>query len=212
MEFEIIPAILVESQEEFVERIQQCEDFAETVQWDVMDGQFVDHITFGDIAALQDVDTVLTIEAHLMVEHPEELLADLELAGIDRVVAHAESTDDLRGLVSKMKEHDFEVVVAINPETPVSVLEPVMKDLDGVLVMTVVPGSGGQSFLTSQLPKIQALRKRYPALNIAVDGGVNLETIRMAKDAGANRFETNSAIFNAPDPVSAFEQLQAQIM
>lgn len=211
MDFEIIPAILVENQEEFVERIKQCEDFAETVQWDVMDGQFVDHMTFSDISALQDVDTVLNIEAHLMVDHPEELLADLERAGIDRVVAHAESADNLESLVSKMKEHDFEVAVAINPETPISVLEPVAAQLDEVLVMTVVPGSAGQSFLPSQLDKIKALRKQYPRLNIAVDGGVNAANIVLAKEAGANRFAANSSIFNAPDPVSAFEQLQSLV-
>jgi ribulose-phosphate 3-epimerase len=136
----------------------------------------------------------------------------LELAGIDRVIAHAESTDDLVGLVSKMKKHDFEVAVAINPETPISVLDEVIKDLDQVLIMTVVPGMAGQSFMASQLPKIQQLRKLHPKLNIAVDGGVTLETIRMAKEAGANRFAANSSIFNAPDPVSAFEQLQAQVV
>lgn len=208
---EIIPAILVENQEEFVERIQQCEDFAQTVQWDVMDGQFVEHISFNDIAALADVDTVLTIEAHLMVEHPEELLADLEKAGIDRVVAHAESTDDLAGLVAKMKEHDFEVAVALNPETGIEVLAPVAEQLDEVLVMTIVPGSAGQKLLPAQLAKVRDLRQRYPKLNIAVDGGINLTTIKQAKEAGANRFMANTALFQAPDAASAFELLQSRV-
>lgn len=206
-----MPAILVESLEEFVDRIETCENFAETVQWDVMDGQFVEHTTFRDIDALQEVDTVLTIEAHLMVENPQELLEPLAKAGIDRVVAHVEAIDDVMHFMEKMGKYDFEKGLALSPETPIKVIEPVIGQLDEVLVMTVQPGEAGQGFMPVALEKIKALRKKYPKLNIAVDGGINAETIELAKKAGANRFAVNSAIFQTPDPANAFEVLQAKV-
>jgi ribulose-phosphate 3-epimerase len=208
MRYEVIPAILVENLEEFQERIEVAEDFAETVQWDIMDGQFVEHVTFSDMAAISEVDTVLNIEAHLMVEHPEEWFDDLVKAGIDRVIIHAETVDDLPAIVERMKNYDFERGVAINPETSVDDIAAVAADLDVLLVMTVVPGSSGQHFLPEQMAKVKQLRKKYPHANISVDGGVNLATIKLAKEAGANLFAINSAIFETPDPGHAFEMLK----
>lgn len=211
MQNEIMPAVLVESIEEFVERIQTCEDFAETVQWDVMDGQFVDNVTFNDAAATTGVDTVLNIEAHLMVENPLDYLEPMAMAGIDRVVVHVEALEDVDAFVAKMDKYDFQKGLAISPETPLSVIESVAGQLDEVLVMTVNPGEAGQRFLPSALEKVKVLRKKYPNLNIAVDGGINAETIVAAKEAGANRFAVNSAVFQTPDPANAFEVLQAKI-
>lgn len=205
---EIIPAVLVESFDEFEEKIRTCEEFAEAVQWDIMDGQFVEQMTFSDAAALQDFDTTLTIEAHLMVEQPEEWLADLAAAGVTRVIAHVEGTQNVRKLVQKMKEHEFEAGIALSPETDIDEIADVIEDLDEVLVMTVQPGASGQSFMANQLQKVRQLREQYPDLNIGVDGGVNKDTIRQAKEAGANRFAVNSAIFNDPDPAMAFEVMQ----
>lgn len=207
-----MPAVLVESLDEFIDRIHVCEDFAETVQWDVMDGQFVDHMTFNDAAALAGVDTVLNIEAHLMVENPSDYLEPLAMAGIDRVVVHAEALEDVEAFVEKIGKYDFEKGLAISPETPVSVIEPVAEALDEVLVMTVQPGEAGQRFLPSALEKVKVLRRKFPHLNIAVDGGINAETIVDAKQAGANRFAVNSAVFHTPDPANAFEVLQAKIL
>ncbi len=208
---EIIPAILVDTAEEFIDRIHQCEDFAESVQWDIMDGQFVESTTFGDTDALADVDTTLTIEAHLMVQQPDEWLQKLSDAGVDRIIMHAESVDDLPRLVKKANNMDFDVAVAINPETPISAIEGVVKDLDEVLVMTVEPGEAGQRFLPLQLEKVKALRKKYPNLHIGVDGGINGETIVLAHKAGADRFCVNSAIFKVPAPADAFALLKGKI-
>lgn len=211
MKPEIIPAILVDNADDFVHRIQQCEDFAETVQWDIMDGQFVDNTTFSETEALAEVDTTLTIEAHLMVQQPDEWLQKLSDAGVDRVILHAESVDDLPRMVKKANSMDFDVAVAINPETPASVIDAVAKDLDEVLVMTVEPGASGQHFLPAQLEKVKALRKKYPSLHIGVDGGVNRETLVLAAKAGADRFCINSAIFHEPDPADAFAMLRAKL-
>lgn len=208
---QIIPAILVETIDEFKERIELAEDFAETVQWDIMDGQFVENETFSDFESIQEVDTTLNIEAHLMVENPEEILEDLAQAGIDRVIAHVESTTDLPFLVERMKEQSYEIGLALNPETDIEEIEAVVEDLDVVMVMTVVPGAGGQSFLEEQLEKVEQLRAKYPDLAISVDGGVNMETIVQAKKAGANWFCTNSAIFESPDPAHAYEMMLNQI-
>lgn len=211
MKYEIIPAILVETLDEFNERIEVAEDFAETVQWDVMDGQFVEQETFNDPKSLEHVDTTLSIEAHLMVDNPEEIIEPLAKAGIDRVIVHAESTDNLQGLIERMKNFDYEVGVALSPETDVSEISEVIDDLDVVLVMTVIPGASGQSFMTDQLEKVKELRESYPELNIAVDGGVDMTTIKLAKEAGANLFVVNSAIFENPDPANAFQLMQAVI-
>lgn len=211
MKPEIIPAILVDSAEEFVDRIRACEDFAESVQWDIMDGQFVDHTTFSETEALAEVDTTLTIEAHLMVQQPDEWLEKLSDAGVDRVILHAETLDDLPRMVKKANNMDFDVVLALNPETPASVIDSVAKDLNEVLVMTVEPGASGQTFLPAQLEKVKVLRKKYPNLHIGVDGGINRETIVLANKAGADRFCVNSAIFNEPHPADAFAMLQAKL-
>lgn len=208
MKNEIIPAILVESFEEFQEKMALCEEFAETVQWDVMDGQLVEQITFNDTALLTDFDTTLLIEAHLMVEEPEEWLADLAAAGVTRVIAHVEGTQDVSRLVKKMKGHDFEVGLALSPETPASAIDAVAAQLDEVQVMTVNPGAAGQEFMMNQLQKVRQIRAKYPELNIGVDGGINKHTIKLAKEAGANRFGVNSSVFNDPDPAMAYEVLE----
>lgn len=211
MNVELMPAILVDTFEEFVDRIHICEDFAQTVQWDVMDGQFVDSVTFHDIASLQEVDTVLTLEAHLMVENPQEMLEPLAKAGVDRVIVHIEAVDDVPAFMKQLSKYDFEKGFAISPETPLDALDGVLDQVDEVLVMTVQPGESGQRFMPAALQKVKTLRKQHPSLTIAVDGGVNASTIVQAKTAGANRFAVNSAIFNAPDPAMAFEQLQALV-
>jgi ribulose-phosphate 3-epimerase len=208
MENEIIPAILVETFDEFLEKLEVAEEFAQTVQWDVMDGQFVGSVTFNDPTEITKSDTSLTIEAHLMVENPEEMFENLATAGVDRVIVHAEAVDSLSEIIDHMEKFDFEKGVAINPETEISILEEVIDRLDMVLVMTVTPGAGGQTFMAEELEKVKALRQEYPDLNIGVDGGVNLQTIKKAKEAGANRFGVNSAIFDSPDPVNAFEVLE----
>lgn len=211
MKNEIIPAILVETFDEFRDRMEICEDFAETVQWDIMDGRFVEQMTFSDISKLKQIETVLSMELHLMVEGPEELLDDLIKSGVDRVIIHAESVDNLRATIDRLKGKDFELGVAINPETSVEDIEEFIPDLDEVMVMTVVPGASGQAFLAEELGKVTQLRTAHPDLNIAVDGGINRETIKLAKAAGANRFAVNSAIFASLDPGNAFELLQSMV-
>ena len=211
MKYEIIPSILVENLDDFKERIEICEDFAETVQWDIMDGQFVEQMTFSDLQKMKEVDTVLSIEAHLMVEHPEEILNDLAKAGVDRVIFHIEAVDDIEDLLNRMDDYDFEKAIAINPETELDEIPDILDRLDMVLIMTVVPGAGGQPFISSQLDKVKALRSRYPQLSISVDGGIDTTTIKLAKDAGANCFSVGTAIFESPDPANAFEVLKTMI-
>ena len=207
METKIIPSILVDSFEEFNERVEVAEDFAEMIHWDVMDGQFVEQMSFSDIDALKNVDTVLNIGAHLMVETPEDLLEPLAKAGVDRVIVHAQAVNDLEAIVDKMEHYDFESGIALSTEIGIDVLEDVIDKLDMVLIMTVVPGKAGQAMMVEALEKVRELRAKYPDLNIGVDGGINLQTIKQAKDAGANYFSVNSAIFASPDPANAYEVL-----
>jgi ribulose-phosphate 3-epimerase len=146
-----------------------------------------------------------------MVQQPEEWLEKLSEAGVDRVILHAESVDNLARVVKKALAMDFDVGVALNPETPASVVDPVAKEIQEVLVMTVEPGAAGQVFLSGPLQKVKSLRKKYPSLHIGVDGGVSRDNIAAAKQAGADRFCINSAIFANPEPADAFALLLSEI-
>lgn len=211
MDKKIIPSILVDTFEEFNERVEIAEDFADMIHWDIMDGQFVENVTFGDIKEVSKLDTTLNIGAHLMVENPEEMLEPLAKAGVDRVIVHAQVIDDLPAVVKKMEKYDFESGVALSTEVGIEVLEGVADKLDMVLIMTVVPGASGQAMMPEELEKVRELRALYPDLNIGVDGGINLQTIKEASDAGANYFSVNSAIFEAPDPANAYEVLKGLV-
>lgn len=211
MEYKIIPSILVETEDEFIEKIEMAEGFAEYVHWDIMDGQFVEGITFSNPKGLQNTETTLNIGVHLMVENPEDRFDELANAGADRVVVHAQVIDDLPEIVEKMSQYDFETGIALSTEVDIDILEDIIEDIDFVLVMTVVPGAAGQEMLIEELEKVKELREAYPDLNIGVDGGINMQTLKLAKDAGANYFSVNSAIFEAPDPANAYEVMTSMV-
>lgn len=211
MEYKIIPSVLVETEEEFHEKIEIAEGFAEEIHWDVMDGQFVEQMSFSKVKGLEHAETSLTIGVHLMVENPEERLEALAKAGADRVIVHAQVVEDLPEIIEKMNQYDFQTAIALSTEVDIDVLEDVIDKIDMVLVMTVVPGASGQGMMIDELEKVRELRELYPDLTIGVDGGINKETIKQAKRAGANYFGVNSAIFEAPDPANAYEVLLAMI-
>ncbi len=211
MEYKIIPSVLVETEEEFHEQLEIAEAFAEEIHWDVMDGQFVEQMSFSNVKGLEHAETSLTIGVHLMVENPEERLEQLAKAGADRVIIHAQVVDDLPAIVEKMSQYDFQTAIALSTEVDVDVLEDIIDQVDMVLVMTVVPGASGQGMIIDELEKVRELRELYPDLTIGVDGGINRDTIKQAREAGANYFCANSAIFETPDPANAYEVLLSMI-
>ena len=171
---------------------------APIVHLDVMDGQFVPPITFGDayVKALRPTVDAL-FEAHLMVETPERQFESFVEAGCGRVIFHAEATAHSYRLVQRLKELGVQAGIAINPGTPVEAVEPVLDIVDLVLVMTVNPGWGGQSFLDNMLEKTARLRVLKPSLLIEVDGGINPTTLPIARAAGANVFVVGSHLARA---------------
>jgi len=208
MKTEIIPTILVKSFKEVKERIRAVEKYVQWLQLDIMDGIFVDNETWRNPGDLIGFETKVKIEAHLMVEKPEEVIDDwLKVA--DRVIVHFESNiSDLTGLIQKIHNSGKQIGLAINPETDFSVVEPFLKDLDLVLFMTVHPGWGGQKFREEVLVKIKSLREIWPDGNIEVDGGITPTTAIMTIKAGANLICAGTYIFGSKNIKKAIEELR----
>ncbi len=174
------------------------------VHWDVMDGQFVPNITFGQhvIKGLRPASG-LFFDVHLMIESPERYLADFKAAGADMLVVHAEATVHLQRTLAEIRRLGMKAGAALNPATPLGVLDYVLDDLDMVLVMSVNPGFGGQKFLPATLRKVAQLRAKLNEAGrsdclIQVDGGVNLENTGALVKAGANVLVSGSAFFGHP--------------
>ena len=187
------------------------ENGATIVHLDVMDGQFVPPITFGDsyVKALRpSIDALF--EAHLMVQTPERQFEPFVAAGCGRIIFHAEATAHSYRLAQSLRSMGVESGVAINPGTPVEAIEPILDVVDIVLVMTVNPGWGGQTFLHSTLEKVARIRALRPELAIEVDGGVDPTTLPIARLAGANVFVVGSYLARShslPDSVQEMVRL-----
>jgi ribulose-phosphate 3-epimerase len=177
-------------------------------QVDVMDGRFVPNITFGALAieSLRPL-TGLAIEAHLMVEPPEDFIERFAKAGADTIIVHQEATPHLHRAIQQIHHLGKKAGVAINPSTPASTLSEVLGSLQLVLVMTVNPGFGGQDFIPETLPKIRqvrnAIQERGLDCEVEVDGGINNQTTRLVVEAGANVLVAGSAVFDSKDGICA---------
>lgn len=177
---------------------------ANYIHVDAMDGQFVDTITLGpNIVQAIRPHTKLPLDCHLMVQNPEKHISAFAKAGADIISIHVEATAHIHRAIQLIKNEKIAAGVVINPGTPVSMIESVLGDVDLVLVMTVNPGSGGQSFIESTLTKItllKELRERNGyTYEIEVDGGISDQTIKRALDAGADVFVAGSYLYGAPD-------------
>jgi ribulose-phosphate 3-epimerase len=182
---------------------------------DVMDGHFVPNITVGPLVvrALRPI-TTRPLDVHLMIEQPERYLADFAKAGADRITVHVETCPHLHRTIQHIKELGLKAGVTLNPATPLSSLEAILAEVDLVLVMSVNPGFGGQSYLPGSTARIARLRAWLDQLNtgaeLEVDGGVNAATIPEIVAAGATVLVVGSAIFNDQAPVTqTIRQLRA---
>jgi ribulose-phosphate 3-epimerase len=180
----------------------------ERFQVDVMDGRFVPNITFGALAieSLRPL-TRLTIEAHLMVEPPEDFIERFAKAGADTIIVHQEATPHLHRAIQQIHHFGKKAGVAINPSTPASTLSEILGSMQMALVMTVNPGFGGQDFIPETLHKIRqvrnAIQERGLDCEVEVDGGINLQTARLVVEAGANVLVAGSAVFDSKDGIAA---------
>ncbi|MCC7431878.1 ribulose-phosphate 3-epimerase [bacterium] len=178
---------------------------------DVMDGHFVPNLTFGPIIvkAIRKL-TNSFLDAHLMVTNPDDFIEDFVKAGSNLITVHAEAPIHLHRTIQKIKSYGVQAGISLNPHTPLNVLEYLLDEIDLVLVMSVNPGFGGQSFIPQTLTKIQNLKKMIDTRNvkIQVDGGVCAENISEIAKAGADIFVAGSAIFGKKDIVQAVKDLK----
>lgn len=183
---------------------------AQVLHWDVMDGHFVPNLSYGAmvIQALRN-QTSLFFDAHLMISEPERYLQDFLRAGCQAITIHIEAVPNPQTLLEQIRSSGAKAGLALNPPTPVSAVIPYLSACDLVLVMSVMPGFGGQSFMPEVLPKLQELRALLaPEVILSVDGGVGPATIQKCAQAGAQWFVTGSAIFEQVDYGNAIQHLR----
>jgi len=210
----IAPSILASDFGRLAAEVQAVERAgADWIHVDVMDGHFVPNLTIGP-AVLRAVRraTALPLDVHLMIEAPERSLADYAAAGADRIGVHVETCPHLHRTVQQIHGLGKQACVVLNPATPAAAIEPVLAEIDQVLVMSVNPGFGGQSFIESVLAKLAQLRRwideRGLTIELEVDGGISPDTIERAARAGANVFVAGTAVFGEPDYRAAIADLR----
>ena len=211
----IAPSILSADFAKLAEEIRDVENSgADWIHIDVMDGHFVPNITFGPLV-VQAVKrhTALPLDVHLMISNPDDYVQAFAEAGADRISVHVETCPHLHRTIQAIKNAGAKPGVVLNPATPLSQIEPILSDVDLVLIMTINPGFGGQSFIPSTLSKIRALRGMLQEhglahVDVEVDGGINRETAALVKEAGANVLVAGTAVFGQADRAAAIAQLR----
>ncbi len=206
---EIIPAILAKDEKEFRRKIDSITDLCETVQIDVMDGIFVDNVTWADPKRIDLLRLPMAYEVHLMMKDPLASLDAWSVAGCQRAIVHAEAVDDVADALRQIKLYGMEAGVSLNPETSIESVEAALSEADVVQLMGVHPGHMGQPFEPGTIEKVRTLREKFPELVIEVDGGVAVGTARELADAGADRLVSGSAVFNSGAPAKSIEALRA---
>ena len=201
----LAPSILSADFARLLEDVKKVENAGcEYLHIDVMDGHFVPNITLGPaiIKSLRK-DVNMVFDAHLMIENPDQYIKEFVDAGCDLIVVHQEACKHLHRTIQNIKSYGIKAGVALNPATPIETIKYVLEDIDMVLIMTVNPGFGGQSFIESMIPKIKELKslidKKGLKVDIQVDGGIKPDNVDKVVKAGANIIVSGSAIFNSDD-------------
>ena len=213
----IAPSILSADFSKLGSEIKAVEDAgADWVHIDVMDGHFVPNITYGPIIVkASKQSTSMLLDVHLMIEKPDLMIPEFISAGADLISVHAEACTHLNRTVNMIKDEGVKAGVALNPATPLSSIEWVLKDLDFVLIMSVNPGFGGQRFIKNTLDKVRALKKMITDAGLStliqIDGGVNKNTIEEISDAGVDSFVAGSAIFGSDDYKATIKDFRNKI-
>ena len=210
----INPSILNAKFDDLANEIAKVSQTADQLHLDIMDNIFVPNFTFDfqrakEIIAFSD----LPVDAHLMIADPDNSAPKYAQAGCVSVTFHLEAAKNIGQTISDVKSNGAKVGVAVKPGTPFSLVEPFIEQIDLLLIMTVEPGFGGQSFMHEQMDKVRTARSRIELLQggkplIQVDGGISLETIGEAASAGANCFVAGSAVYRSADPENMVQLLR----
>ena len=194
-------------------RLQDEVDSVATADWlqiDTMDGHFVPNLSFGAPVA-KWMKTKLLLDVHLMVSNPADRIREFLKIGAKNITFHAEAVTDTmsrRALIEAIRKGGATAGIALNPASPLSLIFDIVDDIDLVLIMSVNPGFGGQSFIPSVLEKVKSLRASHPSLMIQMDGGIDQTTAKLCRESGANNLVAGSAIFGAKDRKKAIEELR----
>ncbi len=205
----LAPSILAADFARLGEQVRDAEQAgADRIHVDIMDGHFVPNLSMGQhvVESLRPI-TMLPLEAHLMIDNPDQFLEAFAHAGVDRLIVHVENAVNLHRTVQHVKALGKKVGVTLNPATPIVALTEILPDVDLVLVMTVNPGFGGQKFIPGTLDKIRRVRRMIdatkPDIELEVDGGIDAVTAPQVVEAGARVLVAGSAVFNQREPVAA---------
>ena len=206
----ISPSILTA---DFARLEQECKSLekcgADWIHCDVMDGNFVPNLTFGmPIVKSIRKCVALPLDVHLMIDRPERYVEQFAEAGADIITVHAEATDNVAGCLKLIRSAGKQVGISVKPNTPVEVLEQYRGLFDMILIMSVEPGFGGQSFIESSVTKIKRAKELFPNALVEVDGGINKSTVKKVVEAGADVIVAGSAILNASDRKCAIAELR----
>lgn len=214
-EIQFAPSILSADFSRLGEEIMAVDQAgAEVIHIDVMDGHFVPNITIGPLVveAARSV-TEKVLDVHLMIQHADQYLESFAAAGADWITVHVEACAHLHRTVARIKELGKKAGVVLNPATPLTSLDYILEEVDLVMLMSVNPGFGGQSFIESTLRKIESLKRRIDTLGlqvgIEIDGGISPATIGRVAAAGANIFVAGSAIYGADDYGAVIQEMRA---
>ena len=210
----IAPSILAADFSKLAEEVKCVDSLgADYIHIDVMDGHFVPNITLGPgIVKCLRPHTELPFDVHLMIENPDQYIKDFKEAGADIITVHVEACRHLHRTLQLIKQYEMQCGVVLNPHTPHEIIKHVLQEVDWILIMSVNPGFGGQTFIPDSLNKIATLNQWRQEQNLSyvieVDGGVNEETARLCEEAGADVVVAGSAVFNAVDRQLAIQKIK----
>ncbi len=207
----ISPSILSADLGHLQDEIQTIEEYADWLQIDVMDGHFVQNLSFG-APVIKNIETGLPLDIHLMVSNPQDRIQEFLDINVSHITFHAEAvekTEDRKELISAIRSGGATAGIAINPETPLDAIGDVLDMVDLLLVMSVHPGFGGQKFIEHVLSSVQTARSAFPDLMIQMDGGIDDTTAKKCIEAGANNLVSGSFIFGSKDRKLAIESLRS---
>ena len=210
----VAPSILAADFSRLGDEIERVGDAgADWIHCDIMDGHFVDNISFGpEIVRVLRGLTSLPLDVHLMIEHPDHYVPRFVKAGANSITVHVEpeAKHDIEITLLQIRETGCRAGLTLNPGTPFDLIEPFLDKIDLLLIMTVHPGFGGQSFRADQMHKVKRARSLIRKLDIEVDGGINADTARLSIENGANVLVAGTSIFHSEDYANAIRQLRGE--